>query len=315
MLSYTNCHICPRNCSVNRSRGEKGYCRQNDEIMISTAALHFGEEPLITGKKGSGTIFFSGCTMGCPFCQNWQISRGLSGAKISVDTLCDIILELQNRGAENINFVTGTHFFPSIKGAVEKAKQNGLSIPLVWNCSGYETHEAIDELNTFIDIYLPDYKTSSDQLAKKLFLAEDYPLIAEKAILKMAESRPLSLSDEGIMKSGVIIRHLVLPGELESSRGFFKWYSENLKGKALLSIMVQYTPVEIPGNKIEIPERYVSQQEYDEILDYLEEFGIEEGFFQDLDQGNDWLPNFDNKIPFPSKETKVIWSSVSGGFV
>jgi len=279
-------------------------------MIISTAALHFGEEPPISGKGGSGVIFFSGCTMGCPFCQNWQISRGFAGEEVSCDQLAEIMMTLQNQGAENINFVTGTHFLQSIKESVTKAKAQGLIIPLVWNCSGYESLEAIEVLNSFIHIYLPDYKTSDRKLAKRLFRAENYPLIAEEAILKMTESRKLSFDDDGIMKGGVIVRHLVLPGELESSRGFFKWYSENLIGKALISVMVQYTPVKIPGNTIEVPHRFITKREYDQLLDYLEEYKIEEGFFQDLETGSDWLPDFNKREPFPSKQTKVIWSSI-----
>jgi len=315
MSDYKSCCLCPRSCRVDRTSGQKGYCGQGSEMLISTAALHFGEEPPITGERGSGTIFFSGCTMGCPFCQNWQISRGFSGSVVTVDKLAEIMMELQKRGAENINFVTGTHFLPSIKHSVKKAREQGLSIPLVWNCSGYETDAAVEELNTFIDIYLPDYKTSVPELAERLYRAVDYPTVAENAILKMAGFKTLSFSDDWMMKSGVIIRHLVLPGELESSRRFFKWYSENLKGKAMISVMVQYTPVQIPGNTVEIPERYISQNEYDTLLDYMDEFGIEEGFFQDLETGSDWLPDFNKTQPFPSKQTKVIWSSVPGDFV
>jgi putative pyruvate formate lyase activating enzyme len=280
-------------------------------MVISTAALHYGEEPPVTGKGGSGTIFFSGCTMGCPFCQNWQISRGIEGAEVSIETLISIMLKLQERGAENINFVTGTHFLPSIATAVFEAKSRGLIIPLVWNCSGYESLEAVALLNTFIDIYLPDYKTSDSILAERLYQAKNYPEVVEKAIISMVESSPLSFKEDGKMMKGVIIRHLVLPGELESSRNFLKWYSENMKGKALISIMVQYTPVVIPGNTVKIPQRAVSQDEYNQLLDWLSEYDIEEGFFQDLETGDDWLPDFKKEIPFPSKETKVIWSSVT----
>lgn len=312
---YKSCSLCPRNCRIDRTKGLKGYCGQTDKMVISTAALHFGEEPCLSGEGGSGTIFFSGCAMGCPFCQNWQISRGFSGAGVTNDELCKIMIELQRRGAENINFVTGTHFLPSIKKSVEKAKEKGLSIPLVWNCSGYETERTIEELNSFIDIYLPDYKTSDPLLAVRLYLAGDYRQIAEKAILEMAHQRSPQFTEKGKMKSGVLIRHLVLPGELESSRNFLKWYAESLKGRALISVMVQYTPVHIPGNTIEIPERSISQKEYDRLLDYMDEYGIEEGFFQDLETGRAWLPDFNKSQPFPSEQTKIIWSSLDGGFV
>ncbi|MBI9099327.1 MAG: radical SAM protein [Spirochaetaceae bacterium] len=315
MLNYRNCQICPRNCSVDRTAGERGYCGQGSDIVIGAAALHFGEEPPITREGGSGTIFFSGCTMGCPFCQNWQISRGIAGSPVSVEQLSHIMIELQKRGAENINFVTGTHYLPSIKAAVIMAKGKGLTIPLVWNCSAYETAEAIDELNSFIDIYLPDYKASESHLTERLYNASDYPEVAEKALKVMVESRKLKFDDKGKMLRGTVIRHLVLPGELESTRLFLKWYSENLKEKALLSLMVQYSPVLIPGNKVEIPLRYISEEEYEILLDYMDEFGIDDGFFQDLEKTSDWLPDFNNKIPFPSKQTKVIWSSVIGGFV
>ncbi|MDA3810162.1 MAG: radical SAM protein [Spirochaetaceae bacterium] len=314
-MKYKNCKICPRNCSIDRTSGKTGFCGFSDTMVISIAALHFGEEPPITGEGGSGTIFFSGCTMKCPFCQNWQISRGSTGSEVSIDKLVEIMIELQTRGAENINFVTGTHFIPSIKEAVLKARVLGLQIPLVWNCSGYESLEAVEFLSTFIDIYLPDFKTSSSALAKRLFLAEDYPQVAEQAILKMAEDKKLSFTETGKMKSGVIVRHLVLPGEIESSRVFLKWYSDFLIAKALISVMVQYTPVQIPGNHIEIPQRHVSLKEYNQLLDFMDEYYIEEGFFQDLETGSDWLPDFTKSVPFPSKQTKVIWSSIQNGFI
>ncbi len=315
MNQYRSCSLCPRNCNIDRTHGQKGFCDQSDEMVISTVALHFGEEPPITGEGGSGTVFFSGCTMQCPFCQNWQISRGFSGSVVTVDELSKMMIELQRRGAENINFVTGTHFLPSIKMAVQAAKEDGLSIPLIWNCSGYETEDSVDELNTFIDIYLPDYKVSESSLAARFYGAGNYPLLAGKAILKMVESRSLEFTQNRKMKRGVFIRHLVLPGELGSSRKFFKWYSDNLKNKAMISVMVQYTPVHIPGNKIKIPQRFISQQEYDSLLDSMDEYGIDEGFFQDLETGSDWLPDFSNVMAFPSKQTKVIWSSVKKGYI
>lgn len=315
MPGYRDCRLCPRECRVDRTAGETGFCGQTDKVMIGSAALHFGEEPPITGEGGSGTIFFSGCTMGCPFCQNWQISRGFIGAEISVETLAQIMVELQNRGAENINFVTGTHFIPSISLAVSMARKRGLTVPLVWNCSGYETLEALEELDGYIDIYLPDYKASRPHLTKRLYQAPDYPEIAEKALLHMAESRPLEYDEKGMMRKGVIVRHLVLPGELESTEKFLRWYSENLSEKALLSLMVQYSPVIIPGNKVEIPDRYISEEEYDQLLVWLDECGIEEGFFQDLEQTSDWLPDFNNRVPFPSEQTKVIWSSITKDFL
>ena len=311
MMDYRNCRICPRYCSVDRTVGEKGICGQRDHMVLSTAALHFGEEPPISGEGGSGTLFFSGCSLRCPFCQNWQVSRGTAGAEISVNDLCLIMLEMQKNGAENINFVTGTHFIPSIKEAVISAKTKGLNIPFLWNCSGYETLEAVEELNSFIDIYLPDYKTTDSSLAEKLYGVSDYPDIAEKAIKKMIESRPLSFTKNMIMKSGVIVRHLVIPGEIESSRKVLKWYSDNFQERALISLMVQYTPVEIPGNTRKIPVRSVSKSEYSQLMDYLTEYKIEDGFIQDLEIGSDWLPDFTRKRPFPSNQTKVIWSSIS----
>lgn len=314
MLSYKNCRLCPRMCGVDRTAGQKGFCGQKDIMRIGTAALHFGEEPPLTGKGGSGTIFFSGCTMGCPFCQNWQLSRGQIGAEISIETLIQIMLKLEKRGAENINFVTGTHFLPSIAVAAQEARKMGLSIPFLWNCSGYETEEALELLDSFIDIYLPDYKASEPHLAKRLYQAENYPEIVEKTLIRMALGRQLEFSEDGLMKRGVIIRHLVLPGELESTRKFLKWYASQLMGKTLISIMVQYSPVYIPGNRIAIPERYISQKEYDQLLDWMEKYGIEEGFFQDLEQTNDWLPDFRNPVPFPSKQTRIIWSSLTGDF-
>ncbi len=315
MINYKNCNICPRKCSVDRTKGEQGFCGQGDSMVVSTAALHFGEEPPVTGNGGSGAIFFSGCTMKCSFCQNWQISRGLVGEVVSVETLVQIMLELQNRGAENINFVTGTHFLPSIRDSVLMAKKKGLSIPLVWNCSGYETIDAVEELNSFIDIYLPDYKSSKSELTERFFHAADYPVVVETAILKMVQSKKLLFNENGLITQGVIVRHLALPGELESSRIFFGWYSKNLIGKALISVMVQYTPVIIPGSKEEIPQGYISQFEYEKLLDFMESYNIDEGFFQDLETSGDWLPDFNKAKPFPSEQTRIVWSSIYGDFI
>ncbi len=315
MINYINCNICPRKCSVDRTKGDKGFCGQGDSMVVSTAALHFGEEPPVTGSGGSGTIFFSGCTMKCSFCQNWQISRGFVGDVVTVETLVQIMLELQNRGAENINFVTGTHFLPSIRDSVLMAKKKGLSIPLVWNCSGYETIEAVEELNFFIDIYLPDYKSSQSELTGRFFHADDYPVVVEAAILKMVQSKKLLFDENGLITQGVIVRHLALPGELESSRFFMRWYSKNLIGKALISVMVQYTPVNIPGSKEEIPQGVISQFEYEQLLDIMESYNIDEGFFQDLETGDDWLPDFNKAKPFPSGQTRIVWSSIYGEFI
>lgn len=308
---YDNCKLCPKKCGVNRLKGAAGFCGSGADAALSCALLHRGEEPPVTGERGSGTMFFTGCTLRCGFCQNHQISRGMIGRSVDEEVLSDIMISLQEKGAENINFVTATHFIPSVYEAAEKAKKKGLSIPLLWNTSGYETEEAVEMLLEFIDVFLPDLKTLDPALSARLFRAQDYPAYAERAVLKMADGRKTDFSlieKEGVIKRGVIVRHLVLPGELESTDGFLKWFSENLKERAILSLMFQYEPEAVSGIA-DLPERRVSGKEEDEVYGMLDKYDIDDGFIQETEGDCIWVPDFNSSSPFPGSSSgkEMVW--------
>ena len=325
MSFYKNCVLCPRRCGVDREAGQLGYCGETSALRLSFAGIHRGEEPPITGKGGSGTVFVSGCNLGCAFCQNFQISQGEGvsrlGRVVETGEFAGICLSLQEKGAENINIVTGSHAAPALAVGIAEARKRGLSIPVLWNSSGYDGAEALEILRDFVDVYLPDLKTLDSGTAARFFNAPDYPAQAAAAILKMMEYRKLCFSDK-TMISGVMVRHLVIPGYIESTRQVLRWFSENCigdghgshcgdnHGRALLSLMTQYTPVQADSGekaKAEIPGRYVSEDEYDELLVMLDEFGIDDGFCQELVTGSEWLPDFTRPNPFSSELSIPVW--------
>jgi putative pyruvate formate lyase activating enzyme len=274
-------------------------------MRAACACLHFGEEPPITGSGGSGTVFFTGCTLKCAFCQNWQVSRRGAGAALSEEALAGIFLRLQREGAENVNIVTGTQFAPSILDSLRLARARGLSIPMVWNCSGYETLDTVTMLAGEVSFFLPDLKTLDPELARRYFNASDYPERAKTALLAMAEARPLRWSGES-PTSGVIVRHLVLPGHLEQTRQALSWFASSLSGKVLLSLMFQYTP--IPGQGLPPPlDRMASEEEHRQALAMLDELGIENGFFQEPVPDAGWLPDFAKAEPFSSSLSRMVW--------
>ncbi|MDC7127024.1 MAG: radical SAM protein [Spirochaetales bacterium] len=308
---YENCKLCPKACGVNRLDGDTGFCGMSFNPSAASAVLHNGEEPPLVGEKGSGAVFFSGCTLGCPFCQNEQISSGKIGSELSEAKLVDIFLNLQKNGAANINLVTATQFTPSVISAVKSARNLGLSIPIMWNTSGYERPETIELLSDIIDIWLPDLKTLDSLVAGRLMNAPEYPDFAPAAIVQMVKSLEKNagtLIENDIMKRGIIFRHLVMPGEMDSTRTVLKWFSENLKDNAMLSLMVQYTPVNEAGRQI-APDGYsMSDEEYNKLIDWLEEFDIEEGFLQEPEAASsDWIPDFKRQNPFPEKFSTPIW--------
>jgi putative pyruvate formate lyase activating enzyme len=274
---------------------------------VAWAGLHFGEEPPLTGSGGSGTIFFAGCTLKCRYCQNDQLSRLGLGRELRAEELAHLMLALQREGAENINLVTGSHFTPVIGEAAARARWEGLSIPMLWNSSGYESPATLQLLAPWIDVYLPDCKTLDPELSRRFMGAPDYPRVVQEALPAMAEARPLRWEGERL-RQGVIVRHLVLPGQPESTREVLAWFSERLYAKALLSVMVQYTPnprsVEAEGR---VPVRRVSEAEYGQILGWLEELGIEEGFIQEPEPDSDWLPDFTRRNPFPEAQARPLW--------
>ena len=307
---YSSCSLCPRNCGSDRLSGKTGYCSQPADIVISSVLLHGGEEPPISGKRGSGTVFFTGCTLKCSFCQNYQISREGLGRKVTEEEFVRICIKLQEKGAENINLVTGTHFTPSIISALAAARNAGLVIPVLWNSSGYETEETVALLSQQIDIFLPDYKTPDPSISSFFFNSSDYPVSVFKAVSLMCSTKKTDFSifeTGGMLKEGVVIRHLVMPGYPESTEEFLKIYTENFRDKAILSLMFQYSP-EAAGRNGKNPERGISEKEYRQIYDLLELYGIENGFIQELEDTAEWIPDFRNTVPFPGgAEDKTIW--------
>ncbi|MGE5631314.1 MAG: radical SAM protein [Caulobacteraceae bacterium] len=289
----SNCKICPRQCGINRYE-RKGACGADFSVIASKAYLHQWEEPCISGEKGSGTIFFSGCNLNCVFCQNYQISQELLGKKISNTRLAEIMLELQAQGALNINLVSPTPYAVQIIDAVAIAKQKGLSIPVVYNTNGYETVEIIEKLKGTVDIYLPDIKYYTDTYAVKYSNAKNYFSYTSKAVLAMVRQvgHPV-FDDSGIMQKGVIIRHLILPDLLEDSKKILSWIKDNLGAETYVSLMGQYTPL-YDAARFEEINRKLEDWEYEFIIDYFFKIGLENGFVQELDSAcSDYVPDFD----------------------
>lgn len=289
MLSYQNCTLCPRRCGADRTNGQLGFCRQPDKIYAARAAAHYWEEPVISGSFGSGAVFFSGCTLKCLFCQNGVISQENRGKEISTAHLREIFLKLIDDGVQNINLVTPTHFLPSILPALTPK----LPVPVVYNCGGYERVETLRELEGLVDIYLPDMKYSDPKLAGILSAAPDYVEIAKAAIAEMYRQVGSAVIEDEIMQRGMIVRHLMLPGELDNTLGVLDWFSEAFpKGDVLFSLMSQYVPM---GKAKTMPpyDRRITEDEYDAALSYLELLGIENGFTQDFSAATEeYIPVF-----------------------
>jgi len=290
----SDCTLCPRNCHVDRINGQKGYCREAAELVVARAALHMWEEPCISGASGSGTVFFSGCAVGCVYCQNKPIARGLTGKQITIERLSDIFLELQSQGANNINLVTPTHYVPQIIEAVENARGRGLGLPIVYNSSGYEKTKTLALLEGIVDIYLPDLKYFSKEIAKKYSNCEDYFPIAAAAIKEMVRQagKPVFRPD-GLMAKGVIVRHLTLPGYLEDSKNVIHYLNQAYGKQIFISIMNQYTPL---ANLERYPElnQTVNPADYDELIEYAISLGVENGFIQDGEAAKEsFIPEFD----------------------
>lgn len=293
------CTLCPRNCTVDRGNGEKGICGQTAELKVARAALHFWEEPCISGTAGSGTAFFSGCSLHCVFCQNEPIANGTVGKMITVERLAEIFLELEQQGAHNINLVTPGHFIPQIKEALLLAKEKGLALPIVYNTSSYESVESLKYLDGLVDIYLPDFKYMSSELSAKYSHAPDYSVRAKAAIAEMVRQTGMPVFDEkgeeGLIKRGTIVRHLTLPGCMEDSKEILNYLHTTYGDQIYISIMNQFTPLE---NVVAFPElnRKITEEEYDELIDYAIELGIEQGFIQEGETAEEsFIPDFDCK--------------------
>ncbi len=294
MEEMKKCVLCPRMCGADRTSGQTGYCKMPAQVMAARAALHMWEEPCISGEAGSGTVFFSGCNMGCVFCQNRTIAVGETAKPITIERLAEIFLELQKKGANNINLVTPTHYVPQIKKALLSAKKQGLMLPVLYNTSGYERVETLKGLEGLIDIYLPDMKYISPELSAKYSHAGDYFRCAKEAIKEMVRQIPAAeFNERGMMKRGIIVRHLVLPGCLEDSKRVIRYLYRNFGKHIYISIMNQYTPMrEFP----DMPElnRSLSAEEYEEIIDYALSLGVDQGFIQEGETAEEsFIPAFD----------------------
>ena len=289
---YKECTICHRNCRVNRNEGETGYCHMSNQLMAARAALHFWEEPCISGESGSGTIFFSGCSLSCVYCQNHDIAIGLTGKELNEDRLSDIFLELQGKGAHNINLVTPTHFVPQIIFALEKSKALGLTIPIIYNTGSYETVDTIKRLEGLIDIYLPDLKYYSDLLSMRYSNAPHYFEHATRTIDEMFQQVGSPVFDEDIMRRGMIVRHLALPNALEDSKKILKYLYETYHDDIYVSILNQFTPLAHVSVYPEI-NRTLSEEEYDELVNYAIELGYTNAFIQEGETAREsFIPPF-----------------------
>ena len=284
MLKELNCcTICPHKCKVNRNQGFTGRCKCNDKIKIALSSLHYYEEPCISGSSGSGTVFFSNCNLSCIYCQNYKISQEGKGYYVTIDDLANIFLKQQQNGANNINLVTPTMYAFQIIEALKIAKSSGLNIPIIYNSNGYEDLDTIKALNGYIDIYLPDLKYYSDELSKKYSNVSHYFSTATSAILEMVNQvgNPIFDDETGLIKKGVIIRHLVLPGHIQNSKNILKWIKENLDTKVYVSIMAQYFPT-YKACEDEFLNRKLTRKEYNEIETFLYTLDLENGYIQDL---------------------------------
>ena len=293
-MDMRSCTLCPRMCRVDRTAGEKGFCGMGVAVQGARAALHMWEEPCISGKKGSGAIFFSGCTLKCVFCQNREIAEGKYGKEISSQRLTEIFLELQGKGAANINLVTAGHFVVPVKEALLRAKEQGLAIPVIYNSGGYERVETLRFLEPVVNVWLPDFKYMDGRLAREYSKAEDYPQTAKKALEEMVrQAGECRFDKEGYIQKGVIVRHLILPGHTRDSMEILSYLHKTYGEHIYISVMNQYTP--LPQVKdLEPLNRKVTRREYRRVLDFALDLGIEQGYFQEGETAKEsFIPLFD----------------------
>ncbi len=294
MNKYENCLLCPRKCGINRSTGQTGVCGVSAEIRVARAALHYWEEPCISGEKGSGAVFFSGCSLHCVFCQNREISDGKAGKVISKERLSDIFLELKAKGANNINLVTPGQYIPDIVWAVNDARRRGMKLPIVYNTSGYENVTELKLLEGIVDVYLPDFKYMDSALSAKYSRAKDYPSVAKQALSEMVRQQPDVVIDDatGLIQKGVIVRQLLLPGHVNDAKAILKYLHDTYQNSIYISMMSQFTPIALK----DYPEinRTVTGREYERLIDYAIKIGITNAFIQEGDVAKDsFIPAFD----------------------
>ncbi len=326
--AYAPCVQCPRKCAVDR-KTSRGLCGEREAVRIASACLHFGEEPPVTVFGGSGTIFFTGCTLRCAFCQNYQISQNGMGRAIDRSEFVKICRTLEEAGAENINLVTGSHAIPRIASYLKSTREEGVSIPFCWNSSAYESVETLELLADLVSVWLPDLKTLSPLLASRLFDAEDYPETASRTVRWMIDRFPLSLvqkTKDGTIKEkierGVIVRHLFLPGRFSETADTLEWLKRYADGKALVSLMSQYTPVPFEESENErakrrdallaIENRLVSKAEDRDLRDLIDAYDFEYLFYQELSDDTSWLPDFNRTQPFSNALAKPVWHWKTG---
>lgn len=294
MNKYENCLLCPRKCGINRGIGQTGVCGVSSEIKVARAALHYWEEPCISGKRGSGAVFFSGCSLHCVFCQNREISDGKEGKVISKERLSDIFMELADKGANNINLVTPGQYIPDIVWAVNDAKSRGMKLPIIYNTSGYENVTELKLLEGIVDVYLPDFKYMDSTLSAKYSRAKDYPSVAKQALSEMVRQQPDVVIDDvtGLIQKGVIVRQLLLPGHVNDAKAVLKYLYDTYHDHVYISMMSQFTPIALK----DYPEinRTVTRREYERLVDYALEIGITNAFIQEGDVAKDsFIPAFD----------------------
>lgn len=294
MNKYENCLLCPRKCGINRSTGQTGVCGVSSEIKVARAALHYWEEPCISGKRGSGAVFFSGCSLHCVFCQNREISDGKAGKVISKERLSDIFMELADKGANNINLVTPGQYIPDIVWAVNDAKSRGMKLPIIYNTSGYENVTELKLLEGIVDVYLPDFKYMDSTLSARYSRAKDYPSVAKQALSEMVRQQPDVVIDDatGLIQNGVIVRQLLLPGHVNDAKAVLKYLYDTYHDHVYISMMSQFTPIALK----DYPEinRTVTRREYERLVDYALEIGITNAFIQEGDVAKDsFIPAFD----------------------
>ena len=291
---YDKCNLCPRECGAQRNNNKKGICGTANQIIVARAALHYWEEPCISGEKGSGAVFFGGCNLHCVFCQNQEISCGQSGKVIDESRLAEIFLELMEKGANNINLVTPGHYLPQIISAVEKARNQGMNLPIVYNCGGYEKVDSIRRLEGLVDVYLPDFQYFSSDISQKYSNAKDYAQVAKLAIEEMVRQQNKCVFDQQkIIKKGVIVRHLLLPGCLKDSKKVIRYLYSKYGDNIFISLMSQYTPLAHVQKYKELNRR-VTNREYNQLVNYALELGVINGFTQDREVASEsFIPYFD----------------------
>ena len=287
------CAICPHNCGINRLNNQIGRCKSKDTVKVALYSTHNFEEPCISGKKGSGTVFFSNCNMNCVFCQNYEISQQGKGKEISIEELADIFIKQQEKNVENINLVTPTSYVPQIIEAIKIARGNGLKLPIVYNTNGYEKVETLKMLDGFVDIYLPDFKYSDNELGKRLSKVDNYFEIVTDALKEMyRQTGKAVFNEEGIMQRGMIIRHLVLPNHILNSKRVLKWINENMHD-VYVSVMAQYFPT-YKAKEIDDINRKLTKEEYKQIENYLYRLDLENGYIQELgEHEEEYVPNWE----------------------